>query len=210
MSFDQWGAALSLARQIYETIKLLATDTQKLNGIFASSDIKRFHDVYFEDINEKLKLSVNYYLSDFHRMKEQLNNSNDYNPAVIIAGELAQKDEEMWYIKHTVEVRSGVWLKHLPEGSIERGYVWAVLNVFYRDADSYINTADVIRRADDLARQQSDEGLDTPSTRISDKIKSGEIIKKEEIIQIIDEEYSSLRKRFKLASRIYEEIKRDM
>ncbi|MDP5308942.1 hypothetical protein, partial [Paracoccus spongiarum] len=172
-----------------------------------AKDLVRFQEVYMAEVHELLSKSVGAYVTDFGDLERVLLESANPLAVAAIAQELEWRNDRVWDVKSTTEARSRAWLNPLPESSLERAYVWAVLDVFYGDSAVDRDRAAMIARADVIANQTSDEDLDTPNTRIAEKIRSGELATKDDLLAVIRSEKTGVFKRFKAAQRIYEELK---
>lgn len=215
MEPDNWNAAISAIRGAYDVLKLLAKDAlwlkesmeDKDEESIEAKDLVRFQEVHMAEVHELLSKSVGAYVTDFGDLEKALLDSETPPSVAAIAQELEWRNDRVWHVKYTTEARSRAWLNPLPESSLERAYVWAVLDVFYGDSAVDRDRAAMIARADVIANQTSDEALDTPNTRIAERIRSGELATKDDLLAVIRSEKTGVFKRFKAAQRIYEELK---
>lgn len=206
MDFDNLGTAIGTIRQAYDLIAIMAKDAARFLGKFRKVDLKRFHEVYMPEIQQKLHDSVSAYVTDFGQMERHLLDEASSLTAERLAAELSLRNDRMWSVKAAVESQARTLLAPLPPASLERAYVWAVLNVYFGDTVGKPEKTSMIQRADDIANQVSDEELDTPNTRIVDRIKSGGLRTHEDLIETIRSEKADVIARFKIAQRLYEEI----
>lgn len=206
MDADNWNAAISAIRQVYDVLKLLAKDAAWLKGNIGSRDLRRFREVHLAEVHEKLTESIGAYIADFGALEKALGEPDSTLSVKLVAQELEWRNDRVWHVKYTTEARARAWLKPLPPGSLERAYVWAVLDVFYGDSSVDKDRASMIARADQIANQTSDEDLDTPNTRIAERIRSGDLATKEDLLDVIRAEKAGIFRRFKQAQRLYEEL----
>lgn len=202
MDFDNLGTAIGTIRQAYDLIAIMAKDAARFLGKFRKVDLKRFHEVYMPEIQQKLHDSVSAYVTDFGQMERNLLHEASGLTAERVAAELALCSDRMWSVKATVGSQARILLAPLPPASLERAYIWSVLNVYFGDTGGKPD-----RRADDIANQVSDEEMDTPNKRLAEQIKSGKLQSHDELLDAIRSEKADVIARFKIAQRFYEEIR---
>ena len=146
------------------------------------------------------------YVADFGGLERLLKDHPDETCIARVADELAHRNERIWHVKATVEAQARAWLHPLPKGSIDRAYVWAVLRVYYGET-VMIDRLQLQKQADDIAKQQSDEALDTPNTRIAERIRAGDLTSRDDLLETIHHEKQAVMARYRAALNLYQEVK---
>lgn len=206
MDFDDIGNAIGTIRQAYDLVAIMAKDAARFLGKPGKADLRRFHEVYMPEIQQKLEESVSAYVANFSAMEQHLTDARDPVAPDKVAADLARCNDRIWSVKATVEAKARAWIAPLPPASLERAYVWAVLNVYFGESAGSLDKASLLKRADEIAQQVSDEDLDTPNTRISERIQSGELQSRKDLSDMIRSEKNAIIARYKAAQRLYEEI----
>lgn len=211
MDFDAWDEAVDLAQKVYVLLGTLAKDAGWTKRKSKTPDLDRFYDVYIEDIHDGLKSAASLYFQDFDAMRNELDSARFNDPTPAISEKLKSRIDRSWFLKNEAREKAKAWLENLPKGSDERAYVWSVCNVFYRYTPSNADLEKLIFDADNIAESPRDAVLDTPNTRIADKIRSGEIKGKEAVKKAIDDEIDQIVGCLKLSEKVFQRLqtKRD-
>lgn len=207
MDFDPWLKAVELAQKLYVLLGTLAKDAGWSAKKSKTPDLDRFYSVYLEDIHEGLKSTSSLYFRDFDAMRKELEGAKFIDPTPSVAEQLKARIDDSWFLKNEVREQAKAWLENLPPGSDERAYVWSVCNVFYRYTSPKASFDELAREADNIADSPKDAVLNTPNTRIADKIRRGELKGREEIKAAIDEEIESMVGCLKLAESTFQRLK---
>ena len=206
VDFDAWAKAVELAQKVYVLIGTLAKDAGWTKGKSKTPDLDRFYDVYIEDIHEGLKSTASLYFRDFDAMRKELESAKFIDPTPSIMEKLKSRIDSSWFLKNEAREKAKAWLENLPKGSDERAYVWSVCNVFYRYTPPDADLEKLIFDADNIAESPKDAVLDTPNTRIADKIRSGDIKGKEAVKKAIDNEIDQIVACLKLSEKMFQRL----
>lgn len=207
MDFDPWLKAVELAQKLYVLLGALAKDAGWTAKKSKTPALDRFYSVYLEDIHEGLSSAASLYFREFDAMRKELEGSKFIDPTPSVAEQLKARIDSSWFLKNEVREKAKAWLENLPAGSDERAYVWSVCNVFYRYTSPSASFEVLVRDADNIADSPKDTVLDTPNTRIADKIGRGELRGREEVKSAIDDEIDSMVGCLKLAEAAFQRLK---
>lgn len=199
----EWENAIGTIRQTFDLVGVISDIYEKLSK---KSRVQEFRDILIDKIQEKVDESVSAYVTDFGELERRLKDAPDEDAVRKVADDIAWRNERIWLVKATVESKARAWLQPMPEASAERTYLWAVLRIYY-GRTIIVDKVRLQREADMVARQMSDEALDTPNTRVAERIRSGELISLEDLLETIRDEKRSVIARYRVARDLYEEIK---
>lgn len=205
--YDYFKQTTEISRDIYNLFKSLV-----INGPYLVDDTKawfeprssrQFRDVYAAQLADYMQTCVGAYINGHRDLEAQIKQYEAIDVSAAVAERFAIHVDEFWHVKNNARVIAKQTLETLPIGSLERAYIWSILNFFYGYHSNDLTVEKLQKMADDIAQSPNDTVLDTPNTSLARLLRDGEIRNRDAVLKVIAEESDKILKRYKISHEIY-------